>query len=86
MTRRPEAATAETGFRWGRAPTLAEAKFAEGEGIAEPDIAVAPDTARDIAPAAAAPETARLAHLRGGVAANLRKCRRIGPQPAQPRA
>ena len=73
-------------FRSGDALRFAPAEPVAGADIAEPDIAVAPDTARDIAPAAAAPETARLAHLREGVAANLRKCRRIGPQPAQPRA
>jgi hypothetical protein len=78
MRRQPEAATAETGFRLGPAPTLAEAKFAPGAGIAEPDIAP------DIALQAVAAETARSARQRAVVAADRRKCRRIEPHPAQP--
>jgi hypothetical protein len=84
MTRRPEAATAETGFRWARAPTLAEAKFAQGVGIAEPDIAEAPDIAPDIALRAVAAETARSARQQAAAAADRRKCCRIEPHPAQP--
>jgi len=80
MTRRPEAATAETGFRWGRAPTLAEAKSAEDEDIAE-----APDIALDIALQVVAAETARSARRQAAVAADRRKCCRIEPRPAQPR-
>ena len=85
MTRRPAAATAETGFRWVRAPTLAAAKSAEGEGIAEPDIAVAPDIALDTALQAVAAETARSGRQQAAVAADRRKCCRIEPHPAQPR-
>jgi hypothetical protein len=85
MTRRPAAATAETGFRWGLAPTLAEAKFVEGAGIAEPDFAEAPDIALDIALRAVAAETARSARRQAAVAAVRRKCCRIEPHPAQPR-
>jgi len=80
-TRRPAAATAETGFRWGLAPTLAEAKFVEGVGIAELDIA----EALDIALRAVAAEMPRSARPQAAGAADRRKCCRIEPHPAQPR-
>jgi hypothetical protein len=65
---------AETGFRLERAARPAEAKFARGAGIAEPDIVLE----------AVAAETARSARQRAAVAADRRKCCRIEPHPAQP--
>jgi hypothetical protein len=61
------AAMVETGFRPERASrfvaanSVADVGFAGSEIAVAPDIVAAPDTARDIEPVAAAPETDRLA-------------------------
>jgi hypothetical protein len=63
----------------------AGADIAEAAGSAA-DIAVAPDFARDIGPAAAEVGTGHSAHQPAGVAANFRRRRRIEPQPTQRQA
>ena len=82
---RPRAAVmVATGFRLGPASARsAPPDSAAGADFAGLDIAVAPDTVRDIGPGAVAAETVHLAHQPVAAAADHRQ---IGPHPAQPRA